>query len=72
MQFFEKVFNFKSMWIGKYSTYYSNPIYQKNRLDLIYSAHFELEAYDKYRRIYLEKRLPPKKTAVFLGGKGPM
>ena len=47
MPFFEKSFNFKAMWVGKYSAYYSNPIYQKNRLDPICSTHFELEAYDK-------------------------
>ena len=52
MPFFEKSFNFKAMWVGTYSAYYSNPIYQKNWLDPICSTHFELEAYDKYQRIY--------------------
>ena len=43
------------------------PIYQKKRLDPFYSAHCELETYDKYRRIYSQKKLPLSKTAV-LGG----
>ena len=40
---------------------------QKMRLDVFFPAYFESGKHDKYKRKYLKKRLPPPKTAVFLG-----
>ena len=36
-------------------------LYRNKHLDPFYSAHFELETYDKYRRIYSQKKV---KTAT--------